>query len=285
MRPRDSRFNRPGRTTISEAQLIGRGARYFPFVLPEGDDGPNRSIGDDRFRRKFDTDLDHDLRVLEELHYHSVNDSSYISEIRTALIDEGIIDETIVPRKLKLKDSFKETDLYRNGVVWLNEREPRDYQDVTSFTDLAHLSVREQNHEHSIHGATGGTMTVMEDSEAEDRQEIDRHPIQLVDIERNIVQSAIARNPFFKFSSLKRYFPQLRTMDEFRTSENYLGGLAITFRGDLSQLEDNPLEKLRACCDLLDQVESELREQITDYKGTTDFHEKRIKRYFSPIKR
>ena len=42
-------------------------------------------------------------------------------------------------------------------------------------------------------------------------------------------------------------------MDEFRTSENYLGGLAITFRGDLSQLEDTPLEKLKACCDLLEQ--------------------------------
>ena len=121
----------------------------------------------------------------------------------------------------------------------------------------------------------------MEDSEAEDRQEIDRYPIRLVDIERNIVQSTIARNPFFKFSSLKRYFPQLRTMDEFRTSENYLGGLAITFRGDLSQLEDNPLEKLRACCDLLEQVESELREQITDYKGTNDFHEKRINAIFT----
>ena len=145
---RDSRSNRPGRTTISEAQLIGRGARYFPFVLPERDDGTDHSPSDEKFQRKFDADLDHDLRVLEELHYHSVNDSSYISEIRTALIDEGIIDETIVPRKLKLKDSFKETDLYRNGVVWLNEREPRDYQDVTSFTDLAHLSVREQNHEH-----------------------------------------------------------------------------------------------------------------------------------------
>ena len=118
--------------------------------------------------------------------------------------------------------------------------------------------MREQNHEHTIHGATGGMTTVMEDREAEGRQEIGRHPIRLVEIERNIVQSAIARNPFFRFSSLKRYFPQLRTMDEFRTSENYLGGLAITFRGDLSQLEDTPLEKLRACCDLLEQIESEL---------------------------
>ena len=68
------------KTTISEAQLIGRGARYFPFVLP---DHP------DRFRRKFDEELNHELRVLEELHYHSIHDSRYISEIRTALIEQG----------------------------------------------------------------------------------------------------------------------------------------------------------------------------------------------------
>ena len=41
---RDSRFNRPGKTTISEAQLIGRGARYFPFILSESDDGTDHSL-------------------------------------------------------------------------------------------------------------------------------------------------------------------------------------------------------------------------------------------------
>ena len=278
---RDSRFNRPGRTTISEAQLIGRGARYFPFVLPESDDGTDHSPSDEKFRRKFDRDLDHDLRVLEELHYHSVNDSRYITEIRTALVEQGIIDETVVPRKLKLKDSFKKTDLYRYGFVWLNDRVLRDYQDVTSFTDLATLSVQAENHEHPIHSASGGMTTAMEEGVSERTQEIDRQSRRLVDIEQNIVQSAIARNPFFRFASLKRYFPQLTSMDEFRTSENYLGGLAITFRGDLSQLEDTPLEKLRACCDLLGKVESELRKQITDYKGTTQFHRKQIDAVFT----
>ena len=278
---RDSKFNRPGKTTISEAQLIGRGARYFPFTLTENDGGPDYSDGDDKFRRKFDQDLDHELRVLEELHYHSVNNSSYISEIRTALIEQGIIDETVVTRELKLKDSFKETDLYKYGVVWLNEREPRDYQDVKSFADLANLSVKQKNHEHAIHGGSGGVTTAMEDRETGDTQDIDSRNIRLVDIEQNIVQSAIARNPFFTFASLKRYFPQLTSMHDFRTSENYLGGLAVTFKGDLSQLEDHPKEKLRACCDLLDKIESELRAQITDYKGTTDFHQKQINVVFT----
>ena len=47
---RDSGKNRIGKTTISEAQLIGRGARYFPFVL---------SDNNERYCRKFDGDLEH----------------------------------------------------------------------------------------------------------------------------------------------------------------------------------------------------------------------------------
>ena len=184
---RDTRFSRLGRTTISEAQLIGRGARYFPFILPENND---------KFQRKFDEHLDHELRVLEELHYHSVNDSRYISEIRTALVKEGIIDETVVTRELKLKDSFKETDLYKYGVVWLNEREPRNYQDVTSFADLADLSVKRKNHEHTIHAASGGVTTALENRETGNTLNTESKDIRIVAIEKNIVQSAIARNPF-----------------------------------------------------------------------------------------
>lgn len=79
---RDSKAGKPGKTTIAEAQLIGRGARYFPFTTNEHDD---------RFRRKYDNNLADEMRVLEELHYHSINDSRYISELRTALIEEGKI--------------------------------------------------------------------------------------------------------------------------------------------------------------------------------------------------
>ncbi len=278
---RDTRFSKPGKTTISEAQLIGRGARYFPFILPEDGNAADLSENAGKFRRKFDNDLNHELRVLEELHYHSLNDSRYISEIRTALRDEGIIDETVVTRELKLKDTFKETDLYKYGVVWLNEREERDYQNVKSFADLAGLSVSQINHMHTIRSGSGGATAVMEDEETEGIQDAGSQEIKIVDIEQNIVQSAIARNPFFQFASLKQCFPQLTSMDEFRTSSRYLGGIVITFRGDFSYLKENPSEKLTACCDLLDKIEIELRKQITEYKGTRRFHEQQINAIFT----
>lgn len=105
--------------------------------------------------------------------------------------------------------------------------------------------------------------------------------IPITDIEKNIVQTAIARNPFFEFASLKQYFPQLASMQEFRTSKDYLAGLKITFKGDLSQLEDNPAEKLTACCDLLDKIKTELLEQITKYEGTKGFYREQIHTIFT----
>jgi len=51
---------KPGNTTMGEAQLIGRGARYFPFQL---------NIAEDNYKRKFDEDIENELRVIETLHY------------------------------------------------------------------------------------------------------------------------------------------------------------------------------------------------------------------------
>jgi type III restriction enzyme len=54
---------KPGNTTMGEAQLIGRGARYFPFQLDETQD---------KYKRKFD-EYENELRILETLHYHSAH--------------------------------------------------------------------------------------------------------------------------------------------------------------------------------------------------------------------
>jgi len=269
---RDSGRGKIGKTTMSEAQLIGRGARYFPF---------KQSETDNKYCRKFDNDLLHDLRVLEELHYHSVNDSRYISEIHAALVEQGMMDEKIVTRELKLKDEFKKTELYQTGVIWVNEQVQRDNRHLKSFDNLPKkLSVKKKHHDHTIHGGTGAVDTIMEDSNTEGTRSLDSKVVWIRDIERNIVQSAIARNPFFTFASLKQYFPHLTSMSDFITSNDFLGGLAINFKGNLSNLEDNHFEKLRACCDMLGRIESDIQEQITQYEGTKQFHEKRINEIF-----
>ena len=264
--------NKIGKTTIAEAQLIGRGARYFPFSLP-----PEH---EDEYIRKFDEDLEHELRVLEEFHYHSINDLPYITEIKKALVERGLMDEQTVTRKLKLKKEFKETDLYKYGVIWVNKQVPRDYQHVKSFEDLASLSVKKKWHEHTVYEGSGGVTGMTESDHTYTTRSKNSKDISLTDIEKNIVQTAIARNPFFQFASLKQYFPQLKSMREFKTSDNFLGGLKITFKGSFSQWEDEASEKLRACCDLLQKIETELREKITEQEGTKHFYKEQIRDVF-----
>ncbi len=266
---RDTGRAKTGATTMSEAQLIGRGARYFPFVLP---------ASNDRFRRKFDGDLEHELRVLEELHYHSINDSRYIAEIRQALIEQGMMDEREVTRELKLKEPFKKTQFYKYGIVWLNDRRPKDCSKVQSFADLG---VSRRNYVHVIATAHGGTTIALESSKkgAVVKDET-RQDVRVRDIERNIVQSAIARNPFFTFANLKRYFPHLDSMRDLIASDDYLGGLEITFQGNVYGLDDNRPEKLAAMLGLLSQIESEIRANVTDYEGTPDFRRNWVREVF-----
>ena len=256
-------------TTTSDAQLIGRGARYFPFVLPDNDE---------RYRRKFDGNVEHELRVIEELHYHSINDSDYIRELRKQLIKEGMLDSEEARREIKIKERFKRTDFYKYGVIWLNDRLPKDYRHVSSFNDLG---VTRRNYVYRIATGQGDAQAVFDaNGQTPVVHDENRRDVRIPDLGRNIVQAAIARNPFFTFASLKRYFPHLTSIREFITSEDYLGGLEMTFEGNLYGLDENSDEKCIAVSGLLSEIESEVREQTTDYEGTKEFQGKWVRDIF-----
>jgi len=266
---RDARGSKPGKTTIAEAQLIGRGARYFPFVTP---DSP------DRYRRKFDKNLTSELRVLEELHYHSINDSRYISELRAALIEEGMVDEREEIKQLSLKNSFMTTDFYQHGLIYLNERVRNKNEQVHSFSDMG---VSLQNYRYTL--ATGrGTSEAILDEHSNVNKITDpaRKEIKVKGIPVNIVRNAIARNSFFSFKSLKKHFPHLKTIHQFINMDEYLGGLAITFHGDLHDPLPN-IVQLDAMSGLLEQIASEMRKSITEYRGTETFEPNEIDSVFT----
>ncbi|MCQ2702070.1 DEAD/DEAH box helicase family protein [Helicobacter pylori] len=69
--------------TIKDAQLIGRGARYYPFSY--NDSKPSRI---EFYQRKFD--LFNPLSVLERLDYHAVYDSEFIAKLNNELQTLGL---------------------------------------------------------------------------------------------------------------------------------------------------------------------------------------------------
>ncbi|MBE8157955.1 MAG: DEAD/DEAH box helicase family protein [Betaproteobacteria bacterium] len=253
------------KANTAEAQLIGRGARYFPFITAE-------NAG--RYRRKFDGDLKNELRVLEELHYHSINDNHYISGLREALVNEGVLDETEIIHEVKIKEKFKATALYKYGAVWLNERELKNYRGVKSFADLGVVRV---NYEHVLSGGGGGEISAFSKNGGGAKSET-AHDVKIKDIPRNVVECAIAENPFFAFDKLQRYFPKLSSMRGF-TAQEYLGGLSITFRGGAGA-EESRGEQLAAMRGLLEQIAREIREQDADYAGTKTFKREFVQKIF-----
>lgn len=94
---RDAKQGKPGNTTISEAQLIGRGARYCPFQIDQTQP---------KFQRKYDADIKNELRICEELYYHSAYNPKYIQELNTALQEIGIKAKESKEIQIELKMDF-----------------------------------------------------------------------------------------------------------------------------------------------------------------------------------
>ena len=147
---RDSKNGKPGSKTIQEAQLIGRGARYCPFVLDEYED---------EYKRKFDSDLENEMRICETLLYHCQFNSRYISELKTALRETGLLPEKTVKVKYSLKDSFKNTEYYRNGLIFFNKKELKSRTNIKSLPE----SVRNQIYEYSTYSGKTFTENLFQD--------------------------------------------------------------------------------------------------------------------------
>lgn len=275
---RDGKRGKPGKTTIAEAQLIGRGARYFPFRLPGQED---------KFRRKYDKDLEHELRILEELHYHSHNESRYISEIKTALIEQGMMDDNEIEVELKLKEDFKRGRFYASGIVYRNERMKRTFEKVQSIADLG---VGRRNVSFNVRSGKGEEVSMFVDGTVAKRKNGQKNgqktrEMKVSDFEPHIVQNALAHNDFFSFANLAKYFPAVRSVREFGVSKAYLGGLSVTLRGseaDVAALGN--IERFQAVLRLLEEMEREIKETVTEYRGTRGFKPSRFKLVFADKK-
>lgn len=256
---RDGKDGKPGKTTLSEAQLIGRGARYYPFALEEGQD---------KFTRKFDDDISNDLKTLEELYYHTKEDSRYISELKKALVDSGIYedDENLVTKQLTLKLDFKGTDFYRDGYVFFNKKIPKSFDNIKSFADLG---VKKTNYRHTLSSGVGRMSGAFAEAETSETEAVKTKDIKLTDIPKNTIRFALSQNPFFYFDSLSHYFPSVGSLSNFIDSTDFLAGLEITFSGTANRLKEiNHFDYLQALNGLLQSIEADIKSNSTEYEGS-----------------
>ncbi len=226
---RDAKAGKPGKTTIAEAQLIGRGARYFPFQL-----APEQP----RHKRKYDDDLDNDMRVLEELYYHSAHNPRYIQELYQALRETGIMPEHAQQLQLNIKENFKQSSFWERETTILDDLKLDD-----------------------VSGAQTRTATVA-----------------LEDLGRHLLRSALARLEFYRFANLKTYFPHLPSISHFITSEGYLAQIKVDVIGTPAQLDSlNGQDRLNIAVDVLQRLAADLKSGTATYIGTKEFKTEAVK--------
>ena len=271
---RQSSGKRISPATISEAQLIGRGARYCPFQIDDEQE---------KYKRKYDTDIDNPLRICEELYYHCQNDSRYIGELNNALREIGVDIENQTVRTYVLKDTFKADSLYREGLVFTNDRVEKSRNDVDGLLP----SVGEYIYAVKLSTGSSGEDTIFGAGNALTEKAVAtytyRTDIQTIaDMNYAIVHKALCKYSVFKFNTLKSYFPNLKSTREFITSPNYLGAIKI----EITSKYETPTPSIlfSACVNVLGKVAESVSDIEITYVGTTEFKPTRISEMFKDKK-
>lgn len=195
--------------TNSEAQLIGRGARYNPFVYEDATS----------FTRRFDHSTP-ELQILESLHYHTINNKKYIDNLTKsfeAMQLQVEDDKDFDILTTTVKKSFKKSDVYQYGKLYYN-----DVEDVpeSEYNGLAKYGVP------VAELPTVNIETATLEATAFDTQNVaGMNETRLVKIDDALVKKAMARNPFFRFDTMKKYMPTLNSISEFMYDAQWLGQL------------------------------------------------------------
>ncbi len=269
---RDANSNKPGKTTNAEAQLIGRGARYMPFSVPNSDDSVPVSS------RKFDNDLSNRLRVLETLHYHSSHNPKYVQELNTALTNSGIIASKSREVSEKLKDSFKKTRLYTEGYVFVNEQESYILNEKVMSIGAAVL-----DREYLVRVKSGNMeqSPVFSKAATQDATALQQKLIYLGDISNHTIRAAINRLPELTFRSLSGYFPNLKSVKEFIESDAYLSKIRVKIIGQEAVINDfSPKEQLNVVIEVLRQIIPLLAQGGIGTRGTKEFKARMVRDVF-----
>lgn len=250
--------------TNAEAQLIGRGARYYPFIYK----------GRRSFTRRFDNKaLSSEKRLLETLYYHTINDSKYIDNLNKSFDKMDLIvnqDQDYQTYTAQVKDSFKKTSFYRIGNLFYNETEEvpdSEYKSIGDYGINNFSMIVDYNTSTTENKLRDNFLQINEtntkyDSVADFSNEEDYR----------LIKKAIARNKFYRFDNMKRYLPMINSVKDFIKSPNWLGKLKV-----MAQVPDqydtnlSQMDKLKVLDVALHRIQASIVKNYRKERGTNKF--------------
>lgn len=251
--------------TTKEKQLIGRGVRYFPFAYEDKLES----------KRKFDNNLHHELRVLEELYYYTYDEESrYISHLKEELRKDGYISDDKVIKVFSLKEDFKNNHLHNNIKIFYNEQEDNPNRKKKnleflkkdfSFTyKIKALEFQEQEFDFENE----------KDLEKVKIKEKNWQTIEkrIKDIEKHIFFKAIhikaqEENSLFRFENLKKEL-EMESINDLQAEKLADFVIHIVVAKNISYEDIDNHEKLSMVLKFLTALFAELKKEITPKVGS-----------------
>jgi type III restriction enzyme len=251
-----------GSATVSEIQLIGRGVRYCPFLFKDTQ----------KNKRKFDENLKHELRVLEELFYHSESDHRYITELKRELKERGFIDDGKIRKTFRLKNVFIKSGFYKDVKVWKNEqivnpeRRRKSLKDVKFVFDydLRGLGIKEQELDFENKDTDTERLSMVEKG-------LKTIAVKVKNFDKHIFYKALndkakADNSLFRFEFLKEEI-EIESIEQFRT--DFICGFEIRIVTKDKEFENiTNKEKLAILSAFFDRFLVELQKNINPFNGS-----------------
>lgn len=262
------------KTTTAEAQLIGRGARYNPFIMDN----------ETSYTRCFEDDSNPSL-ILETIHYHTINEPQYLKNLVQSLDEMNLPTGTDKKNPLldvKVKSSFKKSEVWKTGKIYYNQtvRINDSYYDglnkygIDNQNDIVIpwiFSAREVGYKDNI---------IQNDY-------TDSHNTP-IEVDKRYFNKAMNRLIFYRFSNLKKYLPNLSSKNEF-LSEKWLNveGRTIyaTVPTSMKRSELLPNEKLQIIELYLKEIAKKIMKGYTSEKGTAKFIGYPVKEYITDYKK
>lgn len=253
--------------TVQEKQLIGRGVRYFPFSYEDKC----------RNKRKFDDDLGHDLRALEELYFHTYDEQSkYVSHLKKELENDGYFPDDKIKVEFDLKQSFKESVFYKQGMIAYNKQKSHSVMQLPDLSCLKNVEgIRSFEYRSPLFRMAEEATDLSQ--RGRNRKKLDvESKCQVIrnakfgDIEKHVFYKALHRhgakgeNSHFRFENMINLL-QIESVDDLYSG---LKDFKIRIVSDVSKYEDlGADEKLQLTMDFLGRVFGELKKRMSRQWG------------------
>lgn len=262
-------------TTMSEAQLIGRGARYYPFLLD----------GERSYTRRFEDD-GQDSLILETIHYHTINEPQYLKNLVDSLDEMNLPTGRDTKNPLldvKLKNSFKKTDAWKYGKVYYNEtiEVSADYYD-----SLVKYGV---DNSHDIFIPYRFSSQELDYKDREVTGDYTNTHNVAVEFDKRYLNKVLDRISFYHFQNLKKYIPLLQSREEFLGGKKWLNiynrTVYATVPSSMTKDDLRPNEKLIILETYFLDVAKKIKTGYNKLRGTNKFIGYPIKEYITNFKK